>query len=317
MQAPSRAKASTRICLDIVQVDRDSDRLDSGMDDLRQSTLRPVGGETVGDRRRADRQLALWMGRCHVQDEPLDLWRECAVVDVSTLGVGIDLFHHPDPIDLLGLWHDGELRLDLSSSRRITLRLELGPSVDVMVEGEVRNAGSRPDGAVRVGIEFVDLTETERSVLDLLESRAVARLPEPGPTPPVPREEGVLGQRVEDSAGQPVEDPAGQPVEDPVGLPAEDPENRLGSLRLPIRIPGYELCAKGVSYVTNRPFVVEATRSLDLVSRPVCNFLVTCQGWLARPWQAAPGQDDHDEDVLRKGSTKEGAPVSLVRVRRD
>jgi hypothetical protein len=84
--------------------------------------------------------------------------------------VGIDLCH-PDPIELLGMWHDGELRLHLS--RRITVRLKLGPSIDMTFAGEVRNAGSRPDGIVRAGIEFVGLTEAERSIVDLLTSRAV------------------------------------------------------------------------------------------------------------------------------------------------
>jgi PilZ domain len=124
----------------------------------------------VEDRRRVERQSALWMGLCHIQDEPADLWRECAIIDISTLGVGIDLCH-PDPVELLGMWQDGELRLHLS--RRITVRLKLGPSIDMTFAGEVRNAGSRPDGIVRAGIEFVGLTEAERSIVDLLTSRAV------------------------------------------------------------------------------------------------------------------------------------------------
>ena len=126
------------------------------------------------NRRRAERQSALWMGRCHVEDEPSDLWRECALIDVSTFGVGIDLCH-PDPVELLGMWQDGEVRLHLS--RRITVRLELGPSVDVTVAGEVRNAGSGPDGIVRAGIEFVGLTESERFIVDLVERRAMTTMP--------------------------------------------------------------------------------------------------------------------------------------------
>jgi hypothetical protein len=104
------------------------------------------------------------MGSCHVEDEPSDLWRKCAIIDVSRLGVGIELCH-PDPIELLGMWQDGALRLHLS--RRITVRLEFGPSVEMTVAGEVRNAGSVPDGIVRAGIEFVGLSETERSMVDL------------------------------------------------------------------------------------------------------------------------------------------------------
>jgi hypothetical protein len=114
------------------------------------------------------------MGHCHIEDEPPDLWRECAIMDVSALGVGVELCH-PDPVELLGMWEHGELQLD--RIRRITVRLEFGTSVELTIAGEVRNAGSEPDGIVRAGIEFVGLSETERSVVDLLERRAVSTLP--------------------------------------------------------------------------------------------------------------------------------------------
>ena len=116
------------------------------------------------NRRRAERLAAHWMGSCHVEDWPSDLWQECAIIDVSTLGLGIELLH-PDPVELLGLWRDGELRLD--ETRRITVGLELGPSVDITVSGELRNAGSKPDGIVRAGIEFTGLSEVERSIVEL------------------------------------------------------------------------------------------------------------------------------------------------------
>ena len=112
------------------------------------------------NRRRAERQTALWMGRCHVENDSSDLWRECAIFDVSTLGVGIDV---PYGVAAALL------------NRRITVLLELGPSVDLTIAGEVRNAESAPDGIVRVGIEFVGLSETERSIVEFLERRAVSR----------------------------------------------------------------------------------------------------------------------------------------------
>jgi PilZ domain len=114
----------------------------------------------VENRRRAERQSALWMSRCQVEAESLDLWQACAIFDISTFGMGIDLAHSGTP-DIL--------------SRRITVLLELGPSVDVTVAGEVRNAESGPDGIVRTGIEFVGLNETERSIVGLLERRAMSR----------------------------------------------------------------------------------------------------------------------------------------------
>jgi len=114
----------------------------------------------VENRRRAERQSALWMGRCQVEGEPSDEWLACAIFDVSTLGVGVDL-PHGRASDLVG--------------RRITVLLELGPSVDMSVAGEVRNAQSAPDGIARAGIEFVGLTDTERSLVGVLEQRAVSR----------------------------------------------------------------------------------------------------------------------------------------------
>jgi hypothetical protein len=100
------------------------------------------------------------MARCQVKGEDADRWRECAIFDLSVLGLGID-FPHPRAKALL--------------SRSITVLIELGRSVDMTVTGEVRNAESGSDGIVRAGIEFVGLTDTERSVVGLLEQRAVSR----------------------------------------------------------------------------------------------------------------------------------------------
>lgn len=112
------------------------------------------------NRRRAERQSALWMARCQVVGEDSDQWRECAIFDLSALGLGID-FPHPKASRLL--------------NRRITVLIELGRSIDMTVSGEVRNAEKGPDAIVRAGIEFVGLTDTERSVVGLLEQRAVSR----------------------------------------------------------------------------------------------------------------------------------------------
>ena len=111
------------------------------------------------NRRRVERKTAFSLSRCHIEDEPSDPWRECAIFDVSTLGVGIDLCR-PDAAELL--------------SRRVTVLVELGPSFDITVAGEVRNAESVSDDIVRVGIEFVGLTETERAIVDILERRGVS-----------------------------------------------------------------------------------------------------------------------------------------------
>jgi len=125
----------------------------------------------VEDRRQAERLPAFCMGTCHVEGEPPDQWWECEIIDASTLGLGIELCH-PDPVALLGMWQDGELQL--SGGRRITVRLDLGPSCDMTVEGDVRHAASGPDGVVRAGIKFVGLTESQCSMIRVLQRRTVS-----------------------------------------------------------------------------------------------------------------------------------------------
>jgi hypothetical protein len=100
------------------------------------------------------------MGSCHVEDEPPDEWRDCGVFDFSAIGAGVDL-RHPESSGLVG--------------RRLSMRLPVGASTDIILTGEVRNAKAGPDGIVRLGIEFVGLSETERSLVDLLERRDVGR----------------------------------------------------------------------------------------------------------------------------------------------
>jgi hypothetical protein len=103
------------------------------------------------NRRRAQRQSAVWIGSCHVEGEPSDVWRDCGVFDFSNFGLGMDLRY---PSDLVG--------------SRVSVRLPVGASIDVTLTGEVRNAKAGPEGVVRVGIEFVGLSKTERSIVDLL-----------------------------------------------------------------------------------------------------------------------------------------------------
>jgi hypothetical protein len=218
----------------------------------------------VEDRRRAVRQSAPWTGQCHIQDEPSDLWRECAIIDVSAFGLGIDLCH-PDPVELLGMWQDGELRLDVS--RRVTVRLELGPSVDLTVAGEVRNAGSAPDGIVRAGIEFVDLTEDERSLVEFLGHRALPRFPQP---------ELVRFVSDDDAMARLAQGRFGEGAPDRIG---DQPASGLP--------PVFELVTKSVFFVTNGVVLAGATRGVDLVGRPVCKMVGTCHAVLRRSWQEA------------------------------
>ena len=106
------------------------------------------------NRRRADRQTAVWIGLCHVHGDSFESWRDCGVFDLSALGVGMDL-RHPNASALLG--------------RSVSVRLPIGVSMDMTLTGEVRNASAGPDGIVRIGVEFEDVSDTERYIVDLIE----------------------------------------------------------------------------------------------------------------------------------------------------
>jgi hypothetical protein len=95
-----------------------------------------------------------------VEGDAPNLVRECGIFDVSTVGVGMD-FHYADPMRLEG--------------RRVSVHLPLGDSVEVAFTGEVRNVRPAPGGVVRAGIEFVDLMDSERSIVDLLEHDSEVR----------------------------------------------------------------------------------------------------------------------------------------------
>lgn len=109
----------------------------------------------VENRRRAERQFAIWMGSCLVEGEAPEQWQDCGVFDFAALGLGMDL-HYASADDLVG--------------RQILVCLPVGPSMDVTLTGAVRNAKGGPDGIVRAGLEFIGLSETERGVVELLES---------------------------------------------------------------------------------------------------------------------------------------------------
>jgi hypothetical protein len=92
------------------------------------------------------------------------MWRDCGVFDLSALGIGMDL-RHPDASELIG--------------RSVSVRLPIGVAMDMTLTGEVRNAKHGPDEIVRIGIEFEeDVSDTERSIVDLLERDTLHR---PGP----------------------------------------------------------------------------------------------------------------------------------------
>jgi hypothetical protein len=97
-------------------------------------------------RRRVPRQLAGWSGTCLMDGEPDTERRECRVVDISMLGLGL-VFQHPSPSTLVG----GRVSVEVSA---------VDDRVNIRLEGLVKYATVSSGGAVRVGVEF-DGEETE------------------------------------------------------------------------------------------------------------------------------------------------------------
>lgn len=101
-------------------------------------------------RRRVPRRSTRWVGYCHIQGEAGEERRECRVLDISEFGVGISL-RFPHGSALVG--------------RHVAVETPtFGESVNVLLDGVVRNVVSMDDGSMRLGIEFARLTELEHSV---------------------------------------------------------------------------------------------------------------------------------------------------------
>ena len=107
-------------------------------------------------RRRAPRIKIDWLGRCRLDDEPDSAVWDCQVIDISLLGVGVELLRDC-PGDLVG--------------RVLVVDVEppIGHSVRLQVSGQVMNQGKTPQGLTRVGLQFVGLSDTEIAVLEVIE----------------------------------------------------------------------------------------------------------------------------------------------------
>jgi PilZ domain len=108
----------------------------------------------VENRRRLHRQPAGWAASYQLAGEHAAGWSDCRVVDISMLGLGIT-FDHPDPSELTG--------------RLISVNLPGdGGCVNVRLEGQIKNASVTMTRDIRVGIEFICLSETEQAITAVL-----------------------------------------------------------------------------------------------------------------------------------------------------
>jgi PilZ domain len=101
-------------------------------------------------RRLLPRQFADWGGRYILDSDPHGLWRDCRVVDISSAGAGLELRGAP---------------LDTAEGDHILVAVHL--------HAEIRNCGPTKANRLRVGTQFTDLSEAERSFLESQEKLAV------------------------------------------------------------------------------------------------------------------------------------------------
>jgi len=96
-------------------------------------------------RRALPRQFASWSGTYVMESEQAKRWRDCRVIDISSLGAGFEL-DDPPPEAVEG--------------QRIF--------VAVHMRGEIRNSQPAKDGRLRIGTQFIDLSDEDRAYLSAL-----------------------------------------------------------------------------------------------------------------------------------------------------
>jgi hypothetical protein len=94
-------------------------------------------------------------GLCRIESHPGDEWLQCRLIDVSMLGLGIDV-QHTAPTALAG--------------RHVTVQVSpFEDSVNFRLEGSIREAKPMTaEGSIRVGIAFGRLSTSERYMIDIL-----------------------------------------------------------------------------------------------------------------------------------------------------
>ena len=96
----------------------------------------------VQHRRLLPRQFTDWRGRYVIEGDPERRWRDCRIVDISSAGAGLELL---------------DATPEETNGQRILLAVQL--------KGEVRHVEEGRSDELRVGMQFVELTEEERVYL--------------------------------------------------------------------------------------------------------------------------------------------------------
>ncbi|MGD0380651.1 MAG: PilZ domain-containing protein [Acidimicrobiales bacterium] len=98
-------------------------------------------------RRLLPRQFADWGGAYLIEDEPERRWRDCRVIDISSAGAGVELIDAP--------W-------EASAGNHILIAVHL--------RGEIRHTGPSQGDRLRIGTQFVGLTDAQGEALASFES---------------------------------------------------------------------------------------------------------------------------------------------------
>ena len=108
----------------------------------------------IRQRRRGDRVLGTWDGRCRAY--PKGVWGDCTVVDLSPGGAGILV---PPGTAVPDVWID------------VDAHAVVGRRRPFVVMGAIREAHTLPDGWQRLAIQFVNLSRRRKRRLERLLAR--------------------------------------------------------------------------------------------------------------------------------------------------
>jgi hypothetical protein len=113
--------------------------------------------EDRASRRRAPRaRTEPWPGKYVIDDDTWSVWNECRLLDISVLGIGLELLGPVAP-NLVG--RPLVIHIDVAGGQALSLRFA----------GTVRYLGPGQLGGTKVGVEFTSLSDDERSVLSLMQ----------------------------------------------------------------------------------------------------------------------------------------------------
>jgi|HubBroStandDraft_5_1064220.scaffolds.fasta_scaffold523541_2 hypothetical protein len=102
-----------------------------------------------------------WLGACILEGDSRAGSGDCRVIDISVIGVGLELF---GAVTEYLIWRRTVVHVSVSVGSSVS------PSSGCGSQGH----DSETTRQVRVGLEFVDLSETERAIIDVIEKLGAA-----------------------------------------------------------------------------------------------------------------------------------------------